>query len=161
MLLVLLMLLILMFGCANNEAVEEVSDIEYIAVAEVVREVAVEAESEVEFENEYDTMIYRATENTVVDPYLAIAISRLETGHYTSDAFVEGYNFGGITVSSGVKRFDSLDEGLERYISLLEWYHDNGMDTAEKMQSTYCPPNEKWDETVESVYDDFIYREGI
>lgn len=157
----LLVFLILLSGCASDEVVEEVPDVEYIAVAEAVEEVVVEVEPEVEFENEYDTMIYQAAEDTVIDPYLAIAISRLETGHYTSNAFVNGYNFGGMTVASGVKSFESLSDGLEQYISLLEWYYDNGMDTAEKMQSTYCPPNEKWDETVNSVYGDFIYREGL
>lgn len=118
----------------------------------------VEEVEEVKFDNEYDNMIYHATKDTVVDPILAIAISRLETGHYTSRAFVEGNNFGGITVESGVKSFDSLNEGLERYITLLEWYHDEGMNTAEKMQATYCPPFEDWDEEVNAVYEDFIYK---
>ncbi len=110
---------------------------------------------DVEFENPYDQMIYYAAKDTLRDPYLAIAISRLETGHYTSEAFLRGHNFGGITVTSGVKSFDTVQEGLYRFINLLEWYQSKGMDTAEKMQPVYCPPNKHWDEVVNSLYKKF------
>lgn len=110
-------------------------------------------DEEVRFDTDYDNMIYHAVADTDVDPYLAIAISRVETGHYTSRAFVEGYNFGGITLADGVASFDSISDGLDRYVSLLQWYHRNGMTTAETMQSTYCPPNEGWDEIVNEVYE--------
>lgn len=119
-------------------------------VAEIVE--TVEEVEEVKFDNEYDNMIYHATKDTDVDPYLAIAISRLETGHYTSRAFVEGYNFGGITIQGKVASFDSISSGLDRFANLLGWYHRNGMTTAETMQSTYCPPNENWDEIVNEIY---------
>ena len=108
------------------------------------------------FANDYDNLIYEAVKDTDVDPYLAIAISRLETGHYTSRAFVEGHNFGGITFSSGVASFDSLSDGLDRYVMLLEWYNRNGMTTAELMQSTYCPPNEGWDVVVNEIYESMV-----
>lgn len=124
---------------------------EPIKVVEPVEEV-----DEIIFDNDYDNMIYQATKDTEVDPYLAISISRLETGHYTSKAFVEGNNFGGITVSGEVASFDSIDSGLDRYVSLLGWYHRNGMTTAETMQATYCPPNENWDEVVNDIYETMI-----
>lgn len=115
-------------------------------------------ESECTFDNHYDALIYTATKDTVVDPFLAIAISRLETGHYTSDAFLNGYNFGGITTSNGVKSFDSLDDGLTSYIRLLEWYYDNGMNTPVKMQETYCPPNDNWDDVVSEIMEGLTYE---
>ena len=99
-------------------------------------------------------MIYQATKDTVVDPYLAIAISRLETGHYTSDAFINGHNFGGMTGSNGVMSFQSKSSGLERYVKMLEWYYEMGMDTPQKMQATYCPPNNEWDNIVDCIYNE-------
>lgn len=159
------MILILMSGC-QKETVEEIivldNHVEAVETVKTVKTVdnlvtlcaePVEPVEVVHFDNEYDNLIYQACEGTVVDPYLAISISRLETGHYTSRAFVEGYNFGGITGNSGVKSFNSLNEGLEKYISLLEWYHAADMDTPEKMQPVYCPPNESWDEVVNSIYE--------
>ena len=116
----------------------------------------VDWEIEVKFDNIYDHMIYYAAKDTMVDPYLAISISRLETGHYTSRAFREGYNFGGVTVVEGLREYDSLNEGLYRFIRLLEWYYSEGMDTAEKIQPVYCPPNDDWDEVVNSIYKKFI-----
>lgn len=116
----------------------------------------VEEVVEVIFDNNYDNMIYQAAKDVDVDPYLAIAISRLETGHYTSTAFIEGNNFGGITIRGEVASFDSLASGLDRYVSLLGWYSRNGMTTAETMQSTYCPPNENWDEIVNEIYESMV-----
>ena len=129
-----------------KEVVEEV-----VETVEPVEEVI-----EVIFDNNYDNMIYQAAKDTDIDPYLAIAISRLETGHYTSTAFIEGNNFGGITIRGEVASFDSLASGLDRYVSLLGWYHRNGMTTAELMQSTYCPPNENWDEVVNEIYESIV-----
>lgn len=124
---------------------------------EVVETVEPEEEViEVIFDNNYDNMIYQAAKDVDVDPYLAIAISRLETGHYTSTAFIEGNNFGGITIRGEVASFDSLASGLDRYVSLLGWYSRNGMSTAELMQSTYCPPNENWDEVVNEIYESIV-----
>lgn len=104
------------------------------------------------FDNEYDEMIYQATKDTVVDPYLAIAISRLETGNYTSDAFLNDNNFGGMTGSDGVMSFPSKSNGLDRYVIMLEWYYEMGMNTPQKMQPTYCPPNDDWDDIVIKIY---------
>lgn len=129
-----------------KEVVEDV-----VETVEPVEEVI-----EVIFDNNYDNMIYQAAKDTDVDPYLAIAISRLETGHYTSTAFIEGNNFGGITIRGEVASFDSLASGLDRYVSLLDWYSRNGMTTAELMQSTYCPPNENWDEVVNEIYESIV-----
>lgn len=132
-----------------------VEDIARSVEEEVIIEVDIEIkEVEIHFDNEYDEMIYQATKDTVVDPYLAIAISRLETGHYTSDAFINGHNFGGMTGSKGVMSFQSKSSGLERYVKMLEWYYEMDMDTPQKMQATYCPPNEKWDDIVSSIYNE-------
>lgn len=140
----------------DNISIEEIDKVVYAEnVEEEVIEVDIEIEEiEIHFDNEYDEMIYQATKDKVVDPYLAIAISRLETGHYTSDAFINGHNFGGMTGSNGVMSFQSKSSGLERYVKMLEWYYEMGMDTPQKMQATYCPPNDEWDDIVSSIYNE-------
>lgn len=148
----------------DNVSIEEIDRVVYAenvaediarCVEEEVVEVDIEIEEiEVHFDNEYDEMIYQATKDTVVDPYLAIAISRLETGHYTSDAFINGHNFGGMTGSKGVMSFPSIYNGLDRYVKMLEWYYEMDMDTPQKMQATYCPPNDEWDDIVSSIYNE-------
>lgn len=86
-----------------------------------------------------------------VDPALAIAISRLETGNFTSKAFIGGYNFGGLTGTKGVMRFASEEEGLRAYMECLSWYKEKGMDTPDKMRKVYCPGSSKWSDLVKKI----------
>ena len=71
---------------------------------------------------------------------ISIAISRWETGNYTSKAFKEKNNVGGMMCTSGLINYNSLDEGIEKFlINLKSNYFDIGLDTIEKIQKKYCP----------------------
>lgn len=71
---------------------------------------------------------------------ISIAISKWETGNYTSVAFKEKNNVGGMMCNNKLKIFDSLDEGIEAFINNLKNnYFDIGLDTLEKIQPKYCP----------------------
>lgn len=71
---------------------------------------------------------------------ISIAISKWETGSYTSVAFKEKNNVGGMMCNNTLKVFDSLDEGIEAFINNLKNnYFDMGLDTLEKIQPKYCP----------------------
>ena len=71
---------------------------------------------------------------------ISIAISRWETGNYTSKAFKEKNNVGGMMCTSGLIHYNSLDEGIEKFlINLKSNYFDIGLDTIEKIQKKYCP----------------------
>lgn len=101
----------------------------------------------------YDVIIADLCRDTDVDPILAIAISRHETGHYTSDAFLYYNNFGGMISSNGLMQFASKEEGAEKYISMLQWYYDDGLDTIEEIQQRYCPPEgDQWIASVSAIY---------
>lgn len=92
---------------------------------------------------EYWCMVYD------VDSNLAIAISRLETGHYTSEVFTECNNFGGMIGSKGFMKFRNSMEGCEAFVGMLKYgYIDQGLDTPEKMQPKYCPVNPQWSTLV-------------
>lgn len=88
-----------------------------------------------------------------VDPLVAEAICRHETGHGTSAAFKELNNFGGMTGPNGLMSFATKAEGLEAFISMLEWYYDDGLDTIEKIANRYCPDDkEQWISSVSQLY---------
>lgn len=72
--------------------------------------------------------------------FILLAISKHETGKWTSKAFIEKYNLGGIMCSTGLKKYNSLDEGIEAFVALLKnRYFQQGLDTIEKIQPVYCP----------------------
>lgn len=75
---------------------------------------------------------------------MAIAISKWETGNYTSYAFKSLNNVGGMMYWNGYKSvlqsFNSLEEGIEKYLNNLDKnYYNLGLDTLEKIQPKYCP----------------------
>ena len=77
---------------------------------------------------------------------LAISISKSETGHWTSNLYVNKNNFGGVTKNGKMASYNTNEEGLEAFISLLKRrYFDQGLTTPEKIQPVYCPIGAKND----------------
>lgn len=71
---------------------------------------------------------------------ISIAISKWETGNYTSKLFKENNNVGGMYCNGNFIKYDSLEEGIEKFlINLKSNYFDIGLDTIEKIQPKYCP----------------------
>jgi len=69
---------------------------------------------------------------------ISIAISKWETGDYSSTAFKELNNVGGMMCNSGLIISAFL-------INLKDNYFDIGLDTVEKIQPKYCPIGAKND----------------
>lgn len=77
---------------------------------------------------------------------ISIAISKWETGNYTSVAFKEKNNVGGMMCQSGLISYSTLDEGIEKFlINLKNNYFDIGLNTLELIQPKYCPIGAKND----------------
>lgn len=77
---------------------------------------------------------------------ISIAISKWETGNYTSKAFREKNNVGGMMCTSGLINYSSLDEGIHAFVkNLKNNYFDIGLDTIDKIQTKYCPVGAKND----------------
>jgi hypothetical protein len=77
---------------------------------------------------------------------ITIAISRWETGNYTSSAFKNKNNVGGMMCQSGLINYNSLDEGIHAFVkNLKNNYFDIGLDTIDKIQPKYCPIGAKND----------------
>jgi len=71
---------------------------------------------------------------------ISISISKWETGNYTSEAFKNLNNVGGMMCSTGLIYYDTLNDGISAFISNLKYnYFDIGLDTLEKIQPKYCP----------------------
>lgn len=98
--------------------------------------------------------------------FIVVSISRHETGKWTSKAFLEKHNLGGIMCSTGLRQYGSLDEGIDAFVSLLKnRYFDRGLDTIEKIQPVYCPIgasndpkglNQHWLPMVTKYYNEYI-----
>ena len=77
---------------------------------------------------------------------ISIAISIHETGNYTSSAFLNKNNVGGVMCDTGLRTYATLDEGITHFLTNLKNnYFDIGLDTLEKIQPKYCPIGAKND----------------
>lgn len=79
---------------------------------------------------------------------LVVSISRHETGNWTSKAFNDKHNFGGIMCNQAteIKRYSSYDEGLEDFIRVLKtYYFDLGLNDIAAIGAKYCPVGAKND----------------
>ena len=86
-------------------------------------------------------------------PYdIVLAIARLETGWFKSDAYIYGNNPGGMSINEVPITYSSLDEGVEAMVSnLAENYFGIGLTTPEEIGSKYCPINPDWPVVVREL----------
>lgn len=85
-----------------------------------------------------------------VDPYLALAISLHETGcnNECSNLVKTKNNVGGMMGSKGALVFNTLEEGIEKFIkNLKKNYYDYGLTTPEQMNPKYAAST-TWAEKV-------------
>ena len=106
---------------------------------------------ESEYSHEMDKLIEAECMKLGIDEQTAIAIARLETGHYTSRLFTESNNFGGMGNGKRYYTYETPEDGAEAFVNMIKCYADKGMDTPRKMQKTYCPNNEAWADMVEEL----------
>ena len=110
----------------------------------------------------------------ITDWKIPVAIARHECGYkdnqYLSNAFKNKNNVGGMmyydttTKSSYLMAFDTIDDGVEAFVSNLKRnYFNMGLDTIEKIQPKYAPVNaandpyglnEFWVSGVRAFYND-------
>lgn len=93
---------------------------------------------------------------------IVVAIAKWETGNYTSNAFKNKNNVGGMMCSGELIKYNSLDEGINAFVkNLKNNYFDIGLDTIDKIQPKYCPVgaendpyglNKYWLDGVKNLY---------
>lgn len=130
-----------------TETIEVEKPIVITVEKEVIKEVIVEKETTKtpNFTRQVEKDIYNKSIElglTEKQAMLMIAISRHETGAWTSKAFKEKNNFGGIMWKNAteIKPFDSYESGLDYYVKHLKNnYLNKGLTTIEKIGAIYCP----------------------
>lgn len=138
-----------------NEFVEKESINE--AAEEMVTEIVSEREALEEEENRLASLsieerIQMACEEYDIPFDIVLAIARLETGWFKSDAYIYGNNPGGLSVNEQPLYFDTIEEGVDRFVSnLAENYFGIGLTTPELIGEKYCPSNPEWSELVREL----------
>ena len=121
--------------------------------------------------NDIEKSIYnKSIENELTheQAILLVAISRHETGNWTSSLYKNNNNFGGLYNGNEGKFFyyNSKEEGLQAFVNLLKNnYFGKGLDTIEKIGAKYCPIgasndstgiNVNWVPRVNQYYNDYL-----
>lgn len=103
-----------------------------------------------------EEMICMECDEYGVDAELAIAIARLETGNFTSAAYTEGNNVGGLSHDEEPIAFKDLERGVEAFVMNLHYnYYAEGLDTVEEIAPKYCPVNQQqWAESVNAIMEE-------
>ena len=121
--------------------------------------------------NDIEKSIYNKSiesELTHEQAILVVAISKHETGNWTSNLYKNNNNFGGIYNSKEQKfySYESNDKGLQTFVKLLKNnYFGKGLDTIEEIGAKYCPigasndptgVNQHWVPKVTQYYNNYL-----
>ena len=96
-------------------------------------------------------MIMAEAEAAGVDPELALAVAKLETAHFTSDAYLSGNNVGGLSDNEVPRSYETLEEGIAAFIDCLKAYFDSGLTEPDEIGEYYCPVNSSWADVVNEL----------
>lgn len=97
-----------------------------------------------------EQMIIDACNRYGIRSDIPLAIARLETGHFSSYAYVYQNNPGGLMYGGSVMPFASKEAGVEAFVSnLANNYFGIGLTSVESIGAKYCPGSQHW---IDSVY---------
>lgn len=107
-------------------------------------------------------------EMTKEQAILLMAISKHETGNWTSKAFKNKNNFGGVMCNTGLRTYESFEDGLTGFVNLLKnRYFGKGLNTIEEIGNVYCPVgasndptgvNKYWIPNVTKFYNEYLNK---
>ena len=99
-----------------------------------------------------ESRIIEACNSYGIDSSIVLAIARLETGNFTSHAYLVGNNPGGMSVNEVPIIYGSIEQGVEAMVSnLANNYFAVGLTTPELIGQKYCPVNPNWANMVRSL----------
>lgn len=101
---------------------------------------------------------------------MLLAISKHETGNWSSKIYKERHNFGGIIRNGRFESYENNEKGIEDMIHVLrDYYFAKGKTTLETIQKSYCPVgasndpkglNSYWLPRVTQYYNEYIEMVG-
>lgn len=151
--------------------VEKVETIETIEETEIVEETKEEEKNICYLSTEIECKIYnKAIENEMTheQAILLVAISKHETGNWTSYNFKEKNNLGGLYngKEGTFYSYETLEKGIEAFVNLLKnRYFGKGLNTIEEIGNIYCPIgaandpnglNKNWIPKVSQYYNNYL-----
>lgn len=98
----------------------------------------------------YDKEFAKMEQKYGVSATFAKAVAIQESGWFTSNAYKNKNNPFGITSKGKLKRFDSVDESIGYFGSLLSSDKYKGM-SIEEIGKVYCPNDDKWARDVKKI----------
>ena len=99
-----------------------------------------------------ESRIIEACNRYGIDSSVVLGIARLETGNFTSYAYLVGNNPGGMSVNEVPITYSSIEQGVEAMVSnLAHNYFAIGLTTPELIGQKYCPVNPNWANMVRSL----------
>lgn len=99
-----------------------------------------------------ESRIIEACNRYGIDSSIVLAIARLETGNFTSHAYLVENNPGGMSVNEVPITYSSIEQGVEAMVSnLANNYFAIGLTTPELIGKKYCPVNPNWANMVRSL----------
>ncbi len=127
---------------AEPQITEKIKTITEIDTVYAVKEIMIEPQK-CEY-GLYECAIYTAALDYGLNEEqgkIAIAISKHETGNFTSSLFKNGNNVGGLYKGGGkFYKFNTIEDGIDTYIRTLKnGYFNKGLNTIEEIQKKYCP----------------------
>lgn len=151
---------------ATTVAIVEKVETETIEEIEIVEE-----KNTCQLSSEIECKIYnKAIEKELIheQAILLVAISKHETGNWTSYNFKNKNNLGGLyNGSKGTfYSYESLESGIEAFVNLLKnRYFGRGLNTIEEIGNVYCPVgasndpnglNKHWIPKVSQFYNEYL-----
>ena len=149
-----------------EETVEIVETTEIIEIVEEIKE-----ENTCYLSTEIECKIYnKAIENEMTheQAILLVAISKHETGNWTSYNFKNKNNLGGLYngKEGTFYSYETLEKGIEAFVNLLKnRYFGKGLNTIEEIGNVYCPVgakndpnglNKNWIPKVSQYYNNYL-----
>lgn len=145
----------------TTEQVEETETTEQVAIVE-------QTNATCKIDNETACYIYNSAIEYGLEhnqALLVVAISRHETGGWSSSLYVNNNNFGGLYNSSAKKFFsyETKEDGLNAMLNTLsKSYFNKGLTTIESIGAKYCPvgandngTNKYWVGSVTKIYNQY------
>ena len=151
--------------------VEKVETTETVEIETIEEIKIVEEKNTCQLSTEIECKIYNKAiekELTHEQAILLVAISKHETGNWTSYNFKNKNNLGGLyNGSKGTfYSYESLESGIEAFVNLLKnRYFGRGLNTIEEIGNVYCPVgasndpkglNQHWIPKVSQYYNNYL-----
>lgn len=138
---------------ADEPKIEKVTEEVKTETEEVIKEIeAIEEVEEVPIDIPIEERIRLSCEEYGVPFDIVLAIARLETGWFESDAYIYGNNPGGLSENEVPMSFATIEEGVDRFVSnLANNYFYIGLTTPESIGQKYCPINPEWSVMVREL----------